>query len=295
MDESKSELEILTWVQSLGLEAHKYRLEDKEIDIFVPSKNIGIEYNELYWHTEIVEEVKDEQGNVIIKAKPCGKPTYYHRDKTQFFKERGIRIIHVWEHIWRDRQEQIKSYIRSALGANEHRIGARKCELKEVGKEETKTFLESTHIQGASQNIKLSLGLYYQNELLALATFGRHHRQTGGIVLNRFCGKTNWTVSGGLSRLTKEGFKRLGPILTWADLSLSDAQGYINSGWVFEEGLSADYTYYHPATGRVCSKQSRKKKCVNTPEWMTEWEHAKREEWYRFTDCGKVRMIYNPD
>jgi hypothetical protein len=286
---SKAELEVLAWVQSLGLEAYKYHLDGKELDVFIPSKNLAIEYNGLYSHSETID-VGCQVNGTDIRAKSIGRPKNYHKEKSDYFKSKGIRIIHLFEHIWRDRNEQVKSYIRSALGANENRIGARKCELKEVDSKEARAFLEKTHIQGAARHMTLALGLYYQDNLVALATFGVHHRDKTKMVLNRFAGATNWTVSGGLSRLTKEGAKRLGDIITWADLSLSDASGYINAGWIAEEELIPDYFYTNFVD--VTSKQSRKKAAVNTPAGMTEHQHALLSGWFRIFDCGKLRLRF---
>ena len=270
------EAELLAWVVSLGLDAYSRTIDGKTIGVFVPSKNIGLSFNPLY-----------------ISSEAAGTPRKTQLDKTQFFKSHGIRIIHIFEHIWRDHQDQVKSYIRSALGANANRIGARKCELREVDKKTAAAFLAKTHIQASSQSTKLALGLYYNNELLALATFGVHHRDRNKWVLNRFAGATNWTVSGGLSRLAKEGARRLGDIITWADLSLSDAVGYLNSGWVLEESLPDDYFYTD--FENVTSKQSRKKGSVHTPEGMTEHQHAVSSGWYRIYDCGKLRLRFrNP-
>jgi hypothetical protein len=271
---SKSELEILSWVRSLGLEASKHRQGGKELDIFIPSLNIGIEYNGLYWHCELHKDQK------------------YHQDKTKYFKEQGIRVIHVFEHIWRDKQPQLKSFLRSALGKNEHKIGARQCEVKEISKEDANEFAKLYHIQGSASSNQLSVGLLYKNELVAVATFGRHHRDSSITVLNRFIGRENYSVIGGLSKIMKFATNNLQrDIITWADNSISEGSGYLKAGWVFEEELPADY-FYTDFTD-VFSKQSRKKSVVGTPELITEHEHALHDGLFRVYDCGKVRMKFS--
>ena len=270
---SKAELEILSWVRSLGLEANKHRHGGKELDIYIPEKHIGIEYNGLYWHCE---KNKDQK---------------YHQDKTKYFKDQGIRVIHVFEHIWRDKQPQVKSFLRAALGKNENRVGARQCEIKQITTEEASFFANLYHIQGAAVSNKLSVGLFYDEQLVAVATFGRHHRKSEVVVLNRFIGKNNWSVIGGLSRIMKfalNHFKK--DIITWADNSISEGIGYLKAGWTIEEELPVDY-FYTDFTN-VCSKQSRKKGVVGTPENITEHEHALHDGLFRIFDCGKTRMIF---
>lgn len=270
---SKAELEILSWVRSLGFEANKYRQGGKELDIYIPEKQIGIEYNGLYWHCE------------------KNKDNRYHQDKTKHFKSQGIRVIHVFEHIWRDKQPQVKSFLRAALGKNEHRIGARQCEIKEITKQEANDFANLYHIQGSAVSNQLSVGLLCGSELVAVATFGRHHRKAEVIVLNRFIGKENWSVIGGLSRIMKFALNHFQKdIITWADNSISEGVGYLKAGWVTEEELPADY-FYTDFTS-VCSKQSRKKDVVNTPKNITEHEHALHDGLFRVYDCGKTRMIF---
>jgi len=270
---SKAELEILEWVKSLGLDAKKHRSGGKEIDIYIESKKIGIEYNGLYWHSEVYKE------------------NNYHLDKTNYFRDKGIRIIHIFEHEWRDRKDQVKSFLKSALGQNKNKIGARKCELKEVDPTEAKTFLKTYHIQGTPVSLSNTFGLYYQGELLALANFNKHHRNKENWVLTRFVTKEDWTIQGGLSRLSKAGFDKFGKLISWADKRWSVGSGYESSGWKVEEILHPDYFYTDCES--AIPKQSRKKDLVETPEGMTEREHAIIDGLFRIYDCGKIRYFYN--
>jgi len=269
---SKAELEILEWVESLGLKARKYRQGGQEIDIYIPELEVGIEYNGLYWHSE-AQKAKD-----------------YHLNKTQHFQQHGIQIIHVFEHEWRDRQDQVKSFLRSKLGKNKHRIGARKVEFVELDKGTAKEMLYAAHIQGYTPQVIYSLGGYYQGELVLVATFGKHHRNKDQVVLNRFACRDGWTISGGLSKVSKIAAERYGTIISWCDLRWSSGKGYRTAGWIEEESLNPDYFY---TDGRhVISKQSRQKKVANTPPFMTEREHALFDGLLRVHDCGKIRFKY---
>lgn len=271
---SKSELEIRDWVRSLGIDCEKTRQFGKEIDIYIESQKIGIEYHGLFWHSEY------------------SKDRNYHNEKRLECTKRGVKLIQIFEHEWRDRKRQVKAFLLSALGRNEHKIGARKLHFKEVPREEAKDFLEKYHIQGATSFIA-AIGGYLDNKLLVLATFGRHHRDARTIVLSRFVTKENWTVAGSLSKLSKMGCERFGTLISWCDLRWSDGNGYRKSGWVEEKTLNPDYFY---TNGRyVISKQSRRKSVVGTPSEMTEHEHALLDGLYRVYDCGKIRFIFSSD
>lgn len=268
---SKAELEILSWVtQDLGLAARKHRDGGQEIDIYIPELKIGIEYNGLYWHSE------------------ARKDKLYHLNKTEHFKKQGIRVIHVFEHEWRDRGAQVRSFLRSALGCNKVRIGARKLIYREASYAEAKALLEITHIQGAPQSVDCAVGGYLGDRLVVLATFGKHHRDSSKTVLNRFVTAEDHTVSGALSKLTRMGVERFGKIVSWCDLRWSSGNGYIKAGWVAEEILKPDYFYTDFSL--VYNKQSRMKSVVGTPGEMTEKEHAIADGLFRVYDCGKIRF-----
>jgi hypothetical protein len=275
----KSEIELLNWVKSFYLSARKYRDGSHEIDVFIPDINLGIEHNGLFYH----QESRVGQN--------------YHINKTKYFEAKNIRILHIFEHEWKNRQGQVKSFLQSAMGKNEHKIGARKCalqwssSLKDI--KEVHKFLEDYHIQGQPMNTKYVVKVLYNNDLLAVATFGKHHRNNSkdSWVLTRFCTKTNYTIQGVLSRISKLASQQIKEdIVSWADYRLSQGNGYEKAGWVFEELLPPDY-FYHRGL-KVFSKQSRQKRTVNTPEGMTERQHAKQDGLERVYDCGKIRYKY---
>ncbi len=273
---SKPEQEIGEFIASLGLEWKNGWInstERRNLDIFIPSKNIAIEYNGLYWHSEL------------------NKPKHYHLEKTELAEKEGIRIIHIFEHEWNERKNQVKSYLQSALGVNKNIVYARKTEIRHVDKKEAAEFLNQYHILGKC-GMKDAFGLYYENELLAMITINIHHRQSKKYVLNRYVGKTNYNVIGGLSRLVKTAVKKYGSLLTWVDRRISDGTNWEKSGWIKEDVLKPDYFYYNPNGNKVISKQMRKKNLVKTPKNMTEKEHAKIDGLLRVWDCGKIRLKY---
>lgn len=273
--ESKGEREVREFVESLGLSTKKTRIDNQEIDVYIPEKWIGIEYHGLYWHCEL------------------HKASDYHYQKYKTLAKAGVDVIQIYESEWSERKEQIKSRLRSILGANENRVGARKCEIGQAEKDSARRFLKKYHIQGAPQSIELALGLYFQGDLVSLATFGRHHRNNELNVLNRFVTKDNWTISGGLSRLTRHAASILkADLISWCDLRWSGGNGYTSAGWELEEWLRPDYAYVSKSFKKIVPKQMRRKSLVGTPGDVTEREHAHLEGLYRIYDCGKYRFRY---
>ena len=84
----KDELCITDALQRVRNIIHPY-----ELDIYIPSKKIAIEYNGLIWHSE----------------KFKGKVFNYHLNKTENCEKIGIRLIHIFEDEWNEKKEIIKS------------------------------------------------------------------------------------------------------------------------------------------------------------------------------------------
>lgn len=276
---SKAEQEIKDWIRTFYPSATKHRQDGHEIDIFIPELKIGIEYNGLFWHSEST------------------KVRTYHLEKTKHFQQLGIRIVHIFEHEWRDKKHQVQSYILSAIGKNSIRLSPRNCNVvwsdskKEINL--AHQLLDNYHIQGHTRSTKYVANVYHNEELVATATFGKHHRNGEQWVLSRFCTRYGHTVRGLLGKVSKLAYSNLQqPIISWADYRLSQGNGYEKSGWKFEELLPPDYFYFKISTSQIISKQSRQKKKVNTPEEMTEIEHAHLDGLERVWDCGKIRYSY---
>lgn len=78
-------------------------LNGQEIDILIPDIALGIECNGMYWHS-------------IQK----GKQSDYHQLKTRKAAEQGIRLIHIFEHEWRERRSTIENTLMMFFVDNPH-------------------------------------------------------------------------------------------------------------------------------------------------------------------------------
>lgn len=276
---SGEELEVVEYLKSLGVDdlEHAY-VNGVEVDVFSHSRRIGIEYNGLYSHSE-----------------NAGKAYGYHLNKTVKCMERQIRLIHIWDYQWNNRNQQTKNFLKAAFGICDRRYGARVCDFREIDKVTSDAFLESTHIQGACFTSSYRVGIFFGEELISVASFGPHPRDRSSVTLDRFSCLDGVHVHGAMSKVSKmasQFFKK--DMLTWAHRTLSEGDGYLKSGWIKEAVLQPDY-FYAKRTGGVwemVTKQSRRKSCVNTPEGMTEREHSIQDGLLRIWDCGKIRFRF---
>ncbi len=285
---SKAEKEVRDWVGQFFPKTDKLvlRYDPKnykkylELDVYVEELKLAIEYNGLHWHCD---KYKDKTS---------------HHDKMKLANSLGIRVINIFEDEWLERQNQVKGYIKSVLGKNEIKLFARKTELLKVPKSEAKKFLEDNHIQ-SSTNFEIALGLYFDNELVAVMTGGLHHRQghRDVFVLNRLAFKSNVSVAGGSSKLLKgllaytkkRGFQKL---LSWSDNRISEGRVYESLGFTLKSEHGPDYSYWLEGTQNRISKQSCQKKELikkgaKGTMANTEKELALTLGLHRIWDCGK--------
>jgi hypothetical protein len=221
---SKFEREILDYIKSIydGVVVTKDRsiLKPKELDIYVPDRNFAIEFNGTYFHSSDEESDKDMMT--------------YHLNKTIGCGDRGINLMHIWEHDWLDETKKIiyKSMIAQKLGKSK-RIHARETVIKVVSSKETRKFLNENHLQGSCVS-KVNLGLYHQGELVALMTFGKpRFSKRYEWELLRFCNRVGYSVVGGAMKLiSKFRYVHSGSIISYANMEhstgkLHNALGFI--------------------------------------------------------------------
>ena len=255
-----------------GVIKNNYR-DRYEIDIYLPELKLGFEFDGLYWHSEKFKEKN------------------YHLDKTEYFKKKDIRIIHIYEDDWVYRSDILKSQIKNLLKLNLHKIFARKCIIKEVSIKECKKFLDDNHIQG-SVSSKIKIGLYIEEELLSLMTFnsseGRKKMEDGGWNLNRFCNKCGINVVGGASKLLSYFVKNydVKRIVSYADKDWSVGNLYEVLGFTNIGGNGPDYKYI--VDGRRVHKSRYKKSKLNTT--LTESQEMLKRNIYKIYDCGKIKF-----
>lgn len=282
---SKTEKNILKYIREIfdGEIIENYRLDKREIDIYLPELKLGFEYNGLYWHSEL------------------NKGRNYHYDKLKFFNNSGIQLMQIWEDDWSYRTDIIKSMINNKIG-NSTRIWARKCEIKEIEDNKlVREFLNTNHIQGFVGS-KFKLGLFINEELVSLMTFGHLRKSLGqknkeqNYELLRFCNKTGTSVVGAASKLFKYFLKnnQVDKITTYSLNSYSDGNLYKSLRFDFIAETAINY-YWCKNGIKYHRFNFRKDKLVNEGFDLnkTEVEIMHDRQYYRVFDCGSKKWIYS--
>ena len=231
---SSQELELRDFLDSIGVEyvAHdRSVLGGLEIDLYVPSKKIGIEFNGDYWHSS------------AVKAKN------YHFEKSKLAESNGVRLIHIYEYEWDSMRGKIEQLLRIALGVAGKRIYARQCEVREITNDEAKPLNEDVHLQG-HRPAQVTYGLYYGGELVQLMSFSRtrYNRNLKGSnswEIIRGCPGSNNIVVGGVSRLFSRFISDHNPdeVFSYCDFNKFDGKSYEAIGMKFIGYTGPDKTY----------------------------------------------------
>lgn len=277
---SKPENEIYEYIKTISNNVVKHDrsiLDGYEIDIFLPDNNIGIEFDGLFWHSE--KNISDMN---------------YHLKKTEECEKNGIRLIHIFEDEWIYKKDIVKSRISSLLGIN-NRVYGRKCIVKEISNKESKSFLDETHIQG-SINSKYSYGLFYNDEIVAVMTFGDvrknlgRNRENGTYELLRYSSKQGINVIGGPSKLLKYFIKNIKPnkIITYADRRWSRGNLYEKLNFKFIRNTKPSYFYVinDKRKNRFGFRKDILISKYGCTKEETEHSFCLKKHWYRIYDCG---------
>ena len=272
-------------------------LKGKEIDIFIPERNFGIEFNGLYWHSE-----------------DKGKHKNYHYNKWTAANTAGIQLIQIWEDDWMRNPELIKSLLEHKLGLNEkHEVEAIKARVVQLTENNAKQFMNKNHIQG------FVVGDYYvglktndTNELVSAMVIKKEidinnntTDSTDDTVINdpnqntltilRYATQTN--VSNGFKKLLTHVEETFLPkqITAVSDNAISNGELYENNGFIVNKEIPPDYMYVvkHIRKPRRDYKLKRFREDLKLKyiEGLTEKELAELNNIPRIWDAGKTRWV----
>jgi hypothetical protein len=282
---SNRELEVLSFIEENykgEILKNTKSIIKGELDIYLPKKTIAFEFNGLYWHSELYKEKE------------------YHLNKTIECNKKEIQLIHIWEDDWDNKKEIVKSIILNKINLTPNKIFARKCQIKEITNNLViREFLNKNHIQGFIGS-KIKIGLFYNDELVSLMTFGSLRKNMGQTSIEgswellRFCNKLNTIVIGGASKLFNYFIKKYSPdsIISYSDLSRGNGNLYSKLG--FNKQHETKPNYYWIVDGiRKNRFEYRKDVLVKMGEnsLKTEVNIMNSKGYYRFFDCGSIKWV----
>lgn len=255
-------------------------LDGKEIDIYIPSLRIGIEYNGLYFHS---------------------KEKNYHIEKTNKCKEKGVGLIQIFEDEFISHKEIVFSKISYLLNKSENlpKIMARKCIIKEIDDKMAKEFLEKNHIQGFVR-ATIYIGAFFNNVLYGVMTFKKENNDDKW-ELTRFATDIHYLCNGLGGKLFHFFVKNYTPkyIKSFADRrwTIKENNLYTKLGFKKEYDTLPDYRYYSPKDGvirqhKFSFRKMKLHKKYGFPLSMTETQMTESLGYRKIYDCGLIKYIW---
>jgi len=254
----------------------------KELDYFLPKDKLAIEFDGLYWDSELF------------------KPKNYHLDKTIECENNGVELLHIFEDEWVYKKDIVISIIKNKLNLIDIKIYGRKCKIINLDNKTTNEFLNQNHIQGSGSKNSQRYGLVYNDDLVSVMTFSKGRIAIGGKSneweLTRFCNKKNTIVVGAANKLFKHFLKTINPIkvISYADRRWFKGGVYDKLNFTKTRVTPPNYHYvinnlrYHRFNFRkdvLVSKGYDKNK--------TEKEIMFERGIYRVYDCGTIRYDWD--
>jgi hypothetical protein len=271
--------EILDFVRSFCPDAvhnDRKQLGGLELDVWIPSRKMAIEYCGLFWHGE---RMRDNASKL-------------HLEKLEVAERAGVRLITIFEDEWTQQNATVRKFLAALLGAKTRVIGARKCEivLDSVG-----DLTRSWHLQGRGRGERI--GLVADGQIVAEATFSQldaSRSSKGGWELNRFVTHPDVSVPGALGRLIGAFWTQhpeVRELISFCDRRWSQGGVYKALGfrllkktppsfWWFKDGTKRYHRYTY-RTSRV--------KTLFPGESGTGVEIMFRHGWDRIWDCGTTK------
>ena len=260
-----------------------------ELDIYIPSLKFAIEYNGLRWHSE-----------------KYGKDKKYHLNKLNFCKNKGVKLLQIFEDEYISNRDIVFNKIKHILHVcNElPKIMGRKCIIKEINKEESELFLNKYHIQGFVRSTTY-LGAFYNDNLIAVMTFKKEEKNGLKWELNRFASDYHYICQGVGGKLFKYFIKSYSPneIKSFADRrwTIDEKNNiYIQLGFKFDSYTPVEYRYFKESDGIIRQhkfnfRKDRLNRKFGLPLTMTENEMTSKLGYTKIWDCGLIKYVWKKD
>ena len=280
---STGENQLISFLKTLNVKISTHNrsiLDGQEIDIYLPEYNIAIEYNGLYWHSEL------------------HKHANYHLDKTEKCEQKGIRLIHIFEDEWQQTPQKCKDTIRHLLGKSEKGTYARNTYIKEIPWKQAKDFLNKYHLLNAGTCGNYRIGAFDKNtdDLIGVMVFGQQNNErSNGIELRRFV--TNKKNNPGLGSkmfnfaITQNNYKE---IIAFVDRRWFT--GLVKDHIGFEKiDVTIPAIWWTNGKERFHRRFITKKRInqILSEENLTKREALYRLGYYRIYDCGKIKLKWS--
>lgn len=158
----------------------------------------------------------------------------YHLDKTRVANSNGYNVIHIWD--WDDQDKIIRLVDKRRV-----RIGARGCQIEEIGTNVANEFLDKNHLQHSCRGNSVNIALKHDDIVVSVMTFGKpRYNNNYEWELLRFCNNLNYVVMGATNKLFNYFVRKYNPksVISYCDRSKFSGKVYKNLGFSLLRSLA---------------------------------------------------------
>lgn len=248
-----------------------------ELDIWVPSKRLGLELHGIYHHSANTNE-----RDSFLK--------YRNQQKALAAHKSGIKLVQIFSDEWETSEAIWQSIIRTHLGVSTT-LYARKTNLVQLPLPDEKAFFTANHLRGYAPSTACYALAIDGDPLIAMSFVHRHNYWE----IQRFATKLNHVIVGGKTKLYKHFLRKHTPqaVLTYADLRYSAYYCYCGLGLTCTGHTKPGYRYIKQNVSlsrQQCQKHKLAHLLENYDATLTEPQNMFRNGYRRLWDAGSTRF-----
>ncbi len=275
---SSGQNEVFEFVKSLGVEAEmEHEINSLSYDIWVPSKNLAVEFNGLKWHSR-----SDSKRRDIEKWKNAVRS--------------GVDYLMIFEDEWALGRHKVESLLRNRLGTiSQKALRPQECKVNKIDRKMADEFYGKHHYIGKAA-APANYGVFFQEQLIACCSFKRPTRQSSHPwELARMVGHPGFRVHGIWSKIMKLFAAEHLPssVVSFSDNRLFDGQVYSKIGFQLDGDVNPDY--YWMKGNRRLHKSKLRKTNDERASGKTEVELREAQGYKRIWDLGKKRWVWRSE
>lgn len=236
----------------------------------------------------------------------------YHHLRCINALENGYELISIFD--WME-EDKIIDIIKARLKLLNNRVFGNKCVIKEINQTEANKFLDLYHLQGKTNGQEVCVGLFYNNELVQVQTFGkpRFNKEAEWEAI-RLASKADTYIIGGVSKGFKYFVDKYKPnsIISYNSLNISsghtdDMQGFKLLGYSKSQGIWVNMlNNNNPFTIRDASLRKQgidrllNRPAEDFPDYDGTYETSNEyliilEGYVKVYDCGNITYLWSKD
>lgn len=278
---SSGELELANFIREIY--HGEIRVNDREairpleIDIYLPELKLGIEYDGLYWHSEI------------------NKGKEYHKNKTIKARDMGIKLVHIFEYEWKNvaRMDRVKKYLVSLVSGRRQYTG--NYEISEIDNDVAYRFCEVNNILGGTK-ASVSLAIMSGGDIVSVMMFSRpRFSKDYDWEIVRLCSLPGLEIPNGYRDMLRYFLVTRTPksLLAYCDMTKFDGSDYTKMGMKLSGFTDPGYVWFGKNGKTLSRYETMKKKLLEMGLGQygnTEAEIMENLGYIRIYDCGYMKF-----